>query len=387
MSKKVNTAAIGTAAVVLSLAAVIGVLGFKAKDVKKEAVTPSTGYQSEYKTEDVSTEFQTGFTTEFSSSEIPSSIPETSQIPTETAESTTGAGGVTQAITTAQNVITEAVTRVISTTAVRESKTETTTAAASTTKPASTTAASGDVTVPELEDEDLKKGVAPVTYAVSENLPPDMSIVGLYREGYKVWGPKNYIFNDDTAEDCMQRKFGYNVLYDAGANLIDFSIDTARIKFNYGGKAFMIQLWKGQYISGDIGTVGGEVGIYTRDENASSAIGHYNCADKSDWLNMEMTILWDEAGNGNYIPQFTRKYEPHWWLTGYVDGQLKNKRDSSPLRILCRITFKDQTQASAFESSLIKAGFNSVKTFNPTVKDTCKRSDRDVIFVWQDVRT
>ncbi|MBR5112090.1 MAG: DUF4474 domain-containing protein, partial [Clostridia bacterium] len=199
-------------------------------------------------------------------------------------------------------------------------------------------------------------------------------------------GPKTFIYNDDTSPDCTQRKFGYNVLYDAGAKMIDFSIETSRIKFNYDHKQYMIQLWKGQYISGDIGTVGGEVGIYTRPEGKSSAIGHYDCADESDWLWCELTIFWDENGDGNYLPQLTRKYAKHWWETGYVDGQLKNRKDSSPLRILQRITFKDDEQASEFEKALVKAGFRSVENFNPTVKDTCKRYGKDVIYLWQDVR-
>ena len=244
-----------------------------------------------------------------------------------------------------------------------------------------------DVTIPVLNDSDTKKGTAPVASSTpDESLPNDMYFTGLYRMGYDVIGPKEFIYNDDTSPDCTQRKFGYNVLYDAGAKLIDFSIETSRIKFNYDNKEYMVQLWKGQYISGDIGTVGGEVGIYTRAAGTKSAVGHYNCAAESDWLYMELTVLWDENGDGNYTAQLTRKYAKHWWETGYVDGQLKNRKDSSPLRLLQRITFKDEEQATLFEQALVKAGFRSVSEFNPTVKDTCKRYGKDVIYVWQDVR-
>ena len=244
-----------------------------------------------------------------------------------------------------------------------------------------------EVTMPVLNEEDTKKGAAPAASStVDSSLPNDMYFTGLQRSGFSVIGPKTFIYNDDTSPDCTQRKSGYNVLYDAGAKLIDFSIETSRIKFNYDNKQYMIQLWKGQYISGDIGTVGGEVGIYTRPVGKTSAIGHYDCADESDWLWCELTIFWDENGDGNYLPQLTRKYAKHWWETGYVDGQLKNRKDSSPLRILQRITFKDEEQAGEFEKALVKAGFRSVETFNPTVKDTCKRYGKDVIYLWQDVR-
>ncbi len=148
----------------------------------------------------------------------------------------------------------------------------------------------------------------------------------------------------------------------------------------------MIQAWKGQYISGELGTVGGEVGLYTRPKGTISAIGHYDCAPREEWLNMEMTILWDEQGNGNYLPQLTRVYEPHWWPTGFVFGNLANKNDTDPLRVLCRITFKDEEMAQAFASSLSKEGFRSVSDFNPTVIDTYKIHGKDVIFIWQDAR-
>ena len=261
-----------------------------------------------------------------------------------------------------------------------------TTAAAVTTVIQTTKVDGAEVVV--YDEEDLSKSAATTDKAAgsSTTLPNDMTFSGLYKLGYDVYGPKSFIYNNDTSDDCTQRKFGYNPLYDAGAKLIDFSIDTVRVKFTYDGKPYMIQMWKGQYISGDIGTVGGEVGIYTRDPSKTYALNHYDCADKSDWLNCEMTIFWDENGDGTYAPQFTRKYSTHWWETGYVDGQLKNKKDSSPLRLMQRITFKDSTQASAFASALAGKGFKSVETFSPDNPDTYKRVGNDVIYIWQYIK-
>ena len=244
-----------------------------------------------------------------------------------------------------------------------------------------------NVTIPQMDKDQMSSGQAikpPST--PSGSLPKDMSFDGLYSMGYEVYGTKQYIYNDDTDPNCVQANFGYNRLYDWGAQLIDFSIDTARMPFDYNGKEYMIQIWKGQYISGELGTVGGEVGLYTRPKGSVSAIGHYNCAPYEEWLNMEMTILWDEQGNGNYLPQLTRAYELHWWPTGFVFDNLANKKDSDPLRVLCRITFKDETMAQAFAQSLSNEGFSSVSKFDPTVKDTYKIHGEDVIFIWQDVR-
>lgn len=244
-----------------------------------------------------------------------------------------------------------------------------------------------NVTIPQMDPDSMSNGqaVKPPS-STGGKLPKDMSFAGLYSMGYDVYGGKQYIYNDDTDPDCVQANFGYNRLYDWGAQLIDFSIDTARMPFEYGGKEYMIQIWKGQYISGEMGTVGGEVGLYTRPKGTISSIGHYNCAPYEEWLNMEMTILWDEQGNGNYLPQLTRVYELHWWPTGFVFGQLANKKDSDPLRVLCRITFKDDEMAQAFAQSLSNEGFSSVSNFDPTVKDTYKIHGKDVIFIWQDVR-
>ncbi len=257
-----------------------------------------------------------------------------------------------------------------------------------TTKPEKTEPQTEELTVPALDPDitQVADGNSSVAVTPSGDLPKDMSFAGLSGLGYNVIGKKSYIYNNDKDPDSFQKNFGYNPLYDAGANLIDFSIDTVRLQFRYGDKDWMIQVWKGQYISGSIGTVGGEIGVYNRPKGTISVIDHYNCAKEEDWLNMEMTVFWDENGTGEYLPQLTRNYTKYWWATGFVDGQLANRNDSSPLRVLGRITFKDEEMAEAFEGALVKKKFTNVSTFSPEVIDTYKRHGKDVIFIWQDVR-
>ena len=240
----------------------------------------------------------------------------------------------------------------------------------------------------ELNPDDMshssgtKKPVTP-----SKNLPADMSLAGLYGKGYDIIGLKPYIYNDDKSPNCTQREFGYSPTYDALAGLIDFSIETTRIDFKYEGKPYRVQLWKGQYISGDIGTVGGEIGIYTRTPGKFYLDPQfYDCAAEEDWVKMEMTILWDEFDNGEYLPQFTRNYDDFWWATGFVDGQLKNVHDTNSLRLLGRITFESAEQAQLFAEGMRKNGFSEVSTFNPNSIDTFKIYDKDVIFIWQNIR-
>ena len=245
-----------------------------------------------------------------------------------------------------------------------------------------------EMTVPTLDEEITQHASGSQAQAVKPtgSLPQDMSFAGLSLMGYDVIGLKDYIYNDDKDPDCMQKNFGYNYTYDIGANLIDFSIETTKIDFNYDDKEYRFQFWKGQYISGEIGTVGGEIGIYTRPEGTVSVLDHYNCASEDDWLKMEMTVFWDEFDNGEYLPQLTRNYNDFWWATGFVDGQLKNRRDSNTMRILARITFETVEQAEAFDNAMAKKGFTKVEEFSPYEIDTYKRYEKDVIFLWQNIR-
>lgn len=368
MGKKsgVNIPLIVTSFVLVCLVTVVVVLGVKARKQNNIAPAEST-LDSSAETSDFS-EISSSTAVDVSIETESESESDTTAILTSSAPSNTGA-----------NVLT---------TIKKKVETTVTTAATTAASTVIQTTVMGGAEVPVYKEEDLNHGAATTdkNAGSSTSLPSDMTFAGLYKSGYDVYGPKSFIFNDDTASDCTQRKFGYNPLYDAGAKLIDFSIDTVRLKFNYGGKPYMIQMWKGQYISGDIGTVGGEVGIYTRNPSKAYAIDHYDCAAESDWLNCEMTIFWDENGDGNYKPQFTRKYSTHWWETGYVDGQLKNKKDSSPLRLMQRITFKDETQASAFASALAGKKFSAVETFSPDNPDTFKRVGKDVIYIWQYIK-
>lgn len=345
---------VATAVVAVMVVAIAGVLGFSAFKKSNEGPTTTTEPT-------VGTYF-------FEESTNPPAISHTTPTSTQTAPS----------------VFTSALASDIAKTTGRV----TTTKAPSTQEP---TTQQPETTPPpknELDPDDMshssgtKKPVTP-----SKNLPADMSLAGLYGKGYDVIGLKPYIYNNDKDPNCPQRVWGYNPTYDALAGLIDFSIETTRIDFKYENKPYRIQLWKGQYISGDIGTVGGEIGVYTRKPGKVYVIPeHYDCAAEEDWLKMEMTVFWNEFDDGRYLPQFTRNYDDFWWATGFVDGQLKNRFDSNELQLLGRITFESNEQAQLFAEALGKKGFTEVSTFNPTVADTYKLYGKDVIFIWQYVR-
>lgn len=350
MKKKANLAVIAVAAVAVCLVAVAAALIVKARVEMPPAEDPG----------------------------ISESIGNTYYYP-ETEKST-----VVQTVGSILELTTQVLTEAETTTKVQETTKPVQTTKPQTTKPAKTEPVTEEpteaVTVPQLQ-AGPNSGVA---VTPSGNLPQDMSFAGLSLMGYDVIGGKAYIYNDDKDPECFQANLGYTPLYDWGAGLIDFSIETTRLDFNYDNKEYRIQLWKGQYISGSIGTVGGEIGVYTRPRGSVGQF--YNCASQDDWLKMEMTVYWDEFDNGEYLPQFTRNYNDFWWATGFVDGQLKNRKDSNTLRVLGRITFETEEQATAFDEAMSKKGFAKVEEFSPYEIDTYKRYGKDVIFIWQNIR-
>lgn len=64
-----------------------------------------------------------------------------------------------------------------------------------------------------------------------------------------------------TTIDAPQRAFGYTALYDYYAPRFGMVFDCLPIYFDYGGRTWLIELWKGQYGI----NLGCEVGIYKAD--------------------------------------------------------------------------------------------------------------------------
>ncbi len=121
-------------------------------------------------------------------------------------------------------------------------------------------------------------------------------------------------FNFNIAEltmyatvDCWMRNFGFCLFYDviAGSMPWFFNYNTRRFKFDYDGKEWMIQAWKGNYII----TNGAEVGLYSRD--ASKWGTFYNCATDEEMLEMSMQVC---AGDKILV---NKPLQKHWWINGF----------------------------------------------------------------------
>lgn len=295
--------------------------------------------------------------------------------------------GTTADENTAKETTTERIDYTFPTTQTTEF-TEPTTVAESTTAPLTTEAEKTETTTVA---EKITELTTLVNKAFSEvfkmpkapkYIPPDIKINfdKAKLASYKYDPEGNYYYTDD--KDCWQSNMGYTQVYDSLAVISMMYYDTVRTNFEYEGKEWMIQIWKGQY---GYAFVGAEVGVYTRK------IGNNNvpfaCADKEDWLKMEMAFIWDEMHDGNYQTIFNRDYDDYWWCTGFVVGfeAAASTKDRSQFRIVHHITFKTAEMADLFCEAFEANGFRRVAKLNNNEVDTFVQVGKDVAFVWQNI--
>jgi hypothetical protein len=169
--------------------------------------------------------------------------------------------------------------------------------------------------------------------------------------GYS-YDPRQDIFYSNM--DPWQRKMGYCRLYDEASAPLNMIIDCEPIYFEYGGKRWMIEFWKGQYGMSS----GGEIGVYTTEEPDLSIPGFfdgtfYNCASNADRLYMSYSLVKDDE------LLFTRKGK-HWWLTGFKLGEFS---EPSELTMYLTIALKDAAMRNAFVGGLKKAGYSDSELY------------------------
>jgi len=160
--------------------------------------------------------------------------------------------------------------------------------------------------------------------------------------------------------DAWQKDFGYSQIYDEAAAAMSMIIDSEPIRFNYGGRKWLIELWKGQYGM----TTGAEIGVYSTSGPDLEIPGvadatFYECADEEDYLYMAFIL----RKNGKIL--FQREAR-HWWLTGFVLGEFSDPED---LHMEVSITFKDSAMRRAFVEALLNLGYskNHISVLHTTV--------------------
>lgn len=184
----------------------------------------------------------------------------------------------------------------------------------------------------------------------------DMEKSGVF--GY-LYEPKEKYFY--TADDPWQRNIGYNSIFDTASPITLINFDTMRLRFEYGNKDWMIQVWKGQY---GLIFYGAEVGVYTKPKDRK--LMHYDCASDSELLKMSMAFY--EYKGGEWQKRFTRPYGYYWWCTGFVPGNKLGNFDVLGLEI--RVTARDSVMLAGIKDALDKNGVS------------CKISGLDVYFTY-----
>lgn len=149
--------------------------------------------------------------------------------------------------------------------------------------------------------------------------------------------------------DAWQRHRGYCRLYDEMAAPFGMIIDCEPVYFEYDGKKWLIELWKGQY---DL-TTGGEVGVYVTEAPDLNVPGIFNgifyrCAGDEDLLSISFSL---EKNDKTLLVRDDR----HWWLTGFKLGEFS---DPSELKMKVLIALKDEMMCEAFVEGLEKTGYS-----------------------------
>lgn len=191
----------------------------------------------------------------------------------------------------------------------------------------------------------------------------------------------DYYYTND--KDCWQDDYGFGRAYDLVAPYILLEYDYVRVFFTYEDKDWMIQLWKGQY---GLLFYGSEMGIYTKDhsDEEDTITTFYDSASKEDWLKMEMTLYHDN-GFGTYEREFSREYDEYWWCTGFKGGHLRREEPADELRMVSRITLKDEEMTKLFVEGLKDCGFSQGSDKNNVALDQFCVDGNDVYLKWQNI--
>ncbi|MGN6185601.1 MAG: DUF4474 domain-containing protein [Thermoanaerobaculia bacterium] len=186
----------------------------------------------------------------------------------------------------------------------------------------------------------------------------------VYAAGFEYDPSQDIIYSRMHA---LQRNFGYAYAYDDYALDAGMIIDCEPIFFDYDGKVWMIELWKGQY---GIET-GCEVGVYVRDPKNNNfplpildkVLGarkydpnpehnlFFNCANDKQMLEIGFVLYRDGKKFFQCGP------ETHWWLTGFRWGMYSDPKDLS-MEITIRL--KDSAMENAFVTSLRGMGYTDI---------------------------
>ncbi|XCP85464.1 DUF4474 domain-containing protein [Roseburia hominis] len=146
--------------------------------------------------------------------------------------------------------------------------------------------------------------------------------------------------------DAWQRAFGYQSLFDQSAPHFNMVLDCEPIYFDYDGRTWLIEFWKGQYGL----SCGAEIGIYAADEvlrPSQYKTAHFHSVKDEEMLPLSMELF----HNNCCLFSINRI---HWWLTGFCVGKYTVPED---LRLRITLTFPSSTMLKNFIEALLSKGY------------------------------
>ncbi len=154
-------------------------------------------------------------------------------------------------------------------------------------------------------------------------------------------------------KNTWQKRYGYSRLYDEASAPFGMIIDCEPIYFDYDGKKWMLELWKGQYGM----TAGGEIGLYTAKNGRGK---FFQGVSAEDYIGMQFEVF------VRGVKLFERQ-EPHWWLTGFRLGECALPHQ---VKMVARLTFANRLMCQSFVNGLRRAGYrtNEYQVFGESVK-------------------
>lgn len=148
--------------------------------------------------------------------------------------------------------------------------------------------------------------------------------------------------------DAWQKDFGYSAFYDKAAPHIGIVVDSLPVYFNYDGRTWLIEFWKGQY---GINT-GCEIGVYRADRILDKNELDHTLFKSLDTLYMpELSFALYNDKKDMEIAQLCGR---HWWLTAFKPGLFSTP---SNLSLCSCVTLYSHEMASAFANALINLGY------------------------------
>ena len=165
--------------------------------------------------------------------------------------------------------------------------------------------------------------------------------------------PLGYDFNCSqgffsTLQDAWQKEFGYTYSFDRYAPFFNMVFDAQPVYFDYKGKTWLIEFWKGQYGI----TTGAEIGVYYADEfvpEADRKKALFKVVKPQDMLTMSFSLRTEDE-------VLAELSQHHWWLTAFRLGIFNHPEN---LFMDVSLTFPDCDMLSAFIHAMLNLGYSS----------------------------